>query len=348
MSDKIKACLVGGAIGDALGAGIEFYSIEKIISQNGEKGVTDYTEYKDNSGEFTDDTQMTLFTAEGLIHGINKYKNELDDDLILNEVYYSYQRWLYTQGCSSQNQSYHINNIESGDLFKNPYMQKRRAPGTTCLSSLIEGKPGNFVNPVNNSKGCGGIMRAAPVGIVFHDNIEKSFTMGCKIAALTHGHPSGYLSAGFFSSLISQLINNIELSESIITSVEILKKWKQNDEMLKIIEKAINLAENTNVSDNNNVYSFANNIATLGGGWTGHEALAISLFCSLIYKNDFREGVLAAINHSGDSDSTGSITGNILGLINGIDSIPEKWIRNLKNHKIIFDISEMLVNVVIR
>jgi len=78
----------------------------------------------------------------------------------------------------------------------------------------------------------------------------------------------------------------------------------------------------------------------LGGGWVGEEALSISLFCSLIYKDDFRKGVLAAVNHSGDSDSTGSITGNILGLINGLNAIPEEWITNLRYSEIVVEIAK--------
>jgi ADP-ribosylglycohydrolase len=52
--------------------------------------------------------------------------------------------------------------------------------------------------------------------------------------------------------------------------------------------------------------------------------------------------VIYAINHSGDSDSTGSITGNILGLINGESFIPAKWIEKLKYSSIVLQIAEDL------
>ena len=74
-----------------------------------------------------------------------------------------------------------------------------------------------------------------------------------------------------------------------------------------------------------------NAIKKIGEGWVGEEALGISLYCSLQYPDDWVKGTLAAVNHSGDSDSTGSITGAILGSLLGIGAIPEKWVRTVEN-----------------
>jgi hypothetical protein len=86
-------------------------------------------------------------------------------------------------------------------------------------------------------------------------------------------------------------------------------------------------------------------IARLGAGWTGDEALAIALICALSYPYSFRHGVLAAVNHSGDSDSTGSIAGNILGLINGVESMPPAWLQNLMYAGIVRQMAEDLYPV---
>ena len=70
----------------------------------------------------------------------------------------------------------------------------------------------------------------------------------------------------------------------------------------------------------------------LGGGWVGEEALAISIYCALSFKDDFEKAINLSINHSGDTDSTGSITGNIIGLMLGEEMIPKRWINNLSNY----------------
>jgi ADP-ribosyl-[dinitrogen reductase] hydrolase len=75
-------------------------------------------------------------------------------------------------------------------------------------------------------------------------------------------------------------------------------------------------------------------VEQLGQGWTGHEALAISLFCAL-KSTSFSDGVLLAVNHGGDSDSTGSITGNILGLVLGLEEIPARWQARLELREVI-------------
>ena len=73
----------------------------------------------------------------------------------------------------------------------------------------------------------------------------------------------------------------------------------------------------------------------MGEGWVAEEALAIGIYCALHYQKDFRQGVLAAVNISGDSDSTGAIAGNILGLLNGEGALPENWCRNLREYAIV-------------
>jgi ADP-ribosylglycohydrolase len=70
-------------------------------------------------------------------------------------------------------------------------------------------------------------------------------------------------------------------------------------------------------------------LESLGGGWTAEEALAIAICCALC-ATDFADGVLMAVNHSGDSDSTGAIAGGILGTLHGITAIPGRWLNRLE------------------
>jgi ADP-ribosylglycohydrolase len=88
-----------------------------------------------------------------------------------------------------------------GWLIRVEGLHARRAPGMTCLSALRGGTMGTIERPLNDSKGCGGVMRAAPIGLVARDE-QAAFTLGCEAAAITHGHPSGYYSAGCFAAII--------------------------------------------------------------------------------------------------------------------------------------------------
>jgi len=110
-------------------------------------------------------------------------------------------------------------------------------------------------------------------------------------------------------------------------SIDILRDYDNFEETLKIIGQAHMLFKLEQPS--------IKTIEKIGEGWIAEEALGISLYCALCYENNFEEGVILAINHSGDSDSTGAITGNILGVINGINSIPQRWLDGLDSKEIV-------------
>lgn len=75
-----------------------------------------------------------------------------------------------------------------------------------------------------------------------------------------------------------------------------------------------------------------------GAGWVAEEALAIALFCALKAES-FEQGVLLAVNHGGDSDSTGSMTGNLLGLLHGRSAIPQGWLDYLELRDVIEEVA---------
>ena len=326
--EHFKSCILGGAIGDALGAPIEFMSMDQIRSKFGETGLSDYSEAYGRNGAITDDTQMTLFTAEGLI--LSKVRQEYQgDDGVISAGYHALLRWLYTQETNLQDnliQNHGTCSIIDGVLTGYQELFSLRAPGNSCLSSLKSGKMGTIGDPISNSKGCGGLMRMAPVGLAY-DDPEKAFHFGCKLAALTHGHPTGYLAAGTFAALISLIISGYPLTDAIEDSTLILKTDKNHEETLRAIGNAVDISGKQTPEPEM--------IEEIGAGWIAEEALAISLYCSLVAEDDFKKGVLLSINHSGDSDSTGSIAGNILGALYGFDILPENWLSELELKELI-------------
>jgi len=84
------------------------------------------------------------------------------------------------------------------------------------------------------------------------------------------------------------------------------------------------------------------NIARLGEGWVGDEALAIAVYCCLRYTHDFNQCMTAAVNHDGDSDSTGAIAGNILGALYGYEALDQKWKEHLELHDVILEMADDL------
>ena len=331
--ERFAGCLLGGAVGDALGAPVEFTKRSEILRTFGPNGITSYVSAYGGLGKITDDTQMTLFTAEGLLRaqvrlvlkGTTTYPGV---------VAHAYLRWLQTQGeqplCDMDSGT-----GETGWLFAQQALHSRRAPDLTCISALKAMT--SFGDPArNDSKGCGCIMRVAPVGL-FGSRLSLSpretFCLAADLAALTHGHRTGKLSAGVFAVLIKELAEGAGIDEALVKAKAILKSRRHNDETLRALEHAEVLA----ASDTPREAAIPN----LGGGWIAEEAMAIAVYCAWVAR-DFRDGVVLAVNHDGDSDSTGSMVGNLLGAMYGVKAIPREWLDRLELRDVISELAEDL------
>lgn len=329
-----SGCLTGGAVGDALGAPVEFINLDEIINRFGPGGISDYAPAYGRKGAITDDTQMTLFTAEGLIISQVRNRENLAPSQISVFVYQAYLRWLSTQQSGPEHLiSQHGTCVMvDGQLIMHKELYSRRAPGNSCLSALMSNKMGTINDSVNDSKGCGGVMRIAPVGLFLKP--DHVFDTACEIAAITHGHPTVFLAAGCLAQIISEIIHGADLLEAANTTISILKTRKNHEECLEAISAALNAWKHKPIS--------FQTVEKLGRGWIAEEALAISLYCALAADNDFEKAMILAVNHSGDSDSTGAITGNILGTMYGMDAIPEKYLKELELKELIMEISQDL------
>ena len=201
--DRVKGSLVGGAIGDALGYTVEFDSYSEILRRFGDKGITrlytqqDYLrpEFQVDKGVVSDDTQMTFFTAYGLLYAGKKGLMPLDG------IRDAYIDWYCTQSGakfrSTDNWLAHI-----------PALNVRRAPGMTCMTALEYIYHGQCAS--NNSKGCGGVMRVAPVGLwaatTGELDDEGVIQLAAQAARITHHHPLGYIPAGVAAHLVYKLV----------------------------------------------------------------------------------------------------------------------------------------------
>ncbi|WP_107248158.1 ADP-ribosylglycohydrolase family protein [Carbonactinospora thermoautotrophica] len=337
--DQWLGCVLGGAIGDALGAPVEFASLDSIRRQYGTDGITDYGPV----GRWTDDTQMTPFTLEGLIRA-HVRKRLLGQRNPLAEVQLAYQRWLHTQGIpweQAAGQFLPAYPEPDGWLISQRELFQLRAPGNTCLGALRRfgagHPPATFTNRINDSKGCGGVMRAAPAALWSQDP-PQVFQLGAAIAALTHSHPSGYLSAGAFAVILWETLWTGKPFRGVYTALEELKKWEGHEETTRALQAALDLSKK---AWDRGKAPTPEEIETLGGGWTGEEALAIAV-CAVLgtpYDN-FERTLRVAVNHSGDSDSTGAIAGNIAGASFGLSGIPAHWIERLERKDVLFRIAE--------
>ncbi|REK00867.1 MAG: hypothetical protein DWQ36_22025 [Acidobacteria bacterium] len=340
--DRFLGCLLGGAVGDALAAPVEFMKRREILARFGPDGITDYAPAYGGIGRITDDTQMTLFTAEGLIRGWVRGKLK-GITSYPGVVAHAYLRWQRTQGESNRH-DLEFGDEEPGWLIGHRELHDRRAPGNTCLASLREMR--SLGGPArNSSKGCGTVMRIAPVGL-FVRSVEGAeatagtFEVAMEIAAITHGHPTGSLTAGVLAVVIQLLAGGASLEDALRDAKRLLVAQPDHRETLQAIELAEELAGRSGGAE----LPHEEAIARLGEGWIAEEALAVSIYCALV-ADDFRHGVVLAANHDGDSDSTAAITGNLLGVRLGVGAIPAEWLQRLELREVIEELATDLLEL---
>ena len=286
--NKVAGCLLGGAIGDAKG-----YHFE-----------TDHT------WRFSAVTQMTLFTIEGMVYGYwraNEKGIGAEVEYYVNE---SYKTWLNTQGMETDSLWKPVS-----ELLRREELMHQRDPGHTCIKALQSQVMGTIQKPVNDSKGSAAVYRAAPLG--FMTCWGNPILTGARTAALTHGNPMAWISAGFYAGLINQLVNKDyadlkKETEIILHAIEnlfALYKTEVNT-FLALIRKAVFLSEQEEVSHES------------GEKRIGEETLAAALYCCLKTKNYSDAIELACQLKPHRPDITG-MTGSIAGALYGLDHVDE-------------------------
>lgn len=336
--ERYRGCLIGGAAGDALGYAVEFLDSSSIRARYGPQGITAY-DRGEGKARISDDTQMTLFTANGLLLGTAQRRLGGTEKPYPFYLGLCYRDWYQTQTrpYPLKEGTFHSWLVQVPELFH------RRAPGNTCMQALSRKDYGTLEEPVNHSKGCGGIMRAAPIGLYLSADTmpqEQIDRIGAEAAALSHGHPMGYIPAAALVHIVSLAAHRKELSlpeivEDTKTAMDLL--FEGNDfasKLNRLIEKAVRLSQENGEDEEA--------IRQLGEGWIAEETLAIAIYCALKYQDDFDKALIAAVNHSGDSDSTGAVTGNILGAYLGLQAIPKKYTEDLELIDVITELADDL------
>lgn len=339
-AQRVHGVLLGGAIGDALGAPVEDQLLRHIRQRYGAAGVTGVgATYR---ATISEETQLTLFTVEALIRGSVRARSGGRGGGTMGFLQEGMLVWLGGQGGDVPPQPFPLHSA----LVAHPELVDRRGMTHSVHRAMRrvaeQADPhrvlGTPANPINDSKGCGAVMRAAPCGFGYAADrsgalLREIFEVGCDAAALTHGHPGGWLPAGALAALIYQLCRGTDLSAALDRARDELARHPGHDETSRALGTAIALAARLARSGQAPV---PEHLEELGHGWIGPEALAIAVFAALTAETAHgpdhervRGAMLLSVNHSGDSDSTAAIAGSLLGARFGRDALPHRWANTL-------------------
>ena len=334
--DRVRAMILAGAVGDALGANIEFDRLPEL-ARHVDRATLRHT-YPTGAyppGAITDDTQMTLFTAEAMIRARDGHNTDF-----AHEIAPAYLRWYGTQHGGTQ--------TAGAGLCAHAELYAARAPGATCMGSLSHpSRLGNLHTRTNDSKGCGTIMRVAPTAL----NPEPGYA-GAVSAAITHGHPDSIAAAAAQATLLALLIRGVPLRKAIANLLDDLETavtdpgifglnaWAATGfgNVHEIVARALILAELEDEPADHIIDR------EFEGGWTADDCFGIALYAALSDEDDPLEALIASVWHSGDSDSTGAVCGNILGAAHGLGWMPDSLLDGLVERNVIEMTTSLLLD----
>ncbi|MFJ6271459.1 ADP-ribosylglycohydrolase family protein [Pseudarthrobacter oxydans] len=353
LTSRIHGCLLGGALGDALGYAVGTESVEEIRSRFGGRGVSGFGP---TTGTFSDETQLTLYTVDGLVEAL-EWANEGVGADVNACLWLAYLRWLATQGEAAPASA---PTPQPRWIDGHAVLRQRRNPNTTSISGLATGEMGTSVRPVNpGSKDWGAVVRSAPFGLIPHITPDAVYKLSADAASLTHGHPVARQASGIFSLLVHRLVLGEGLPEAAsAVTAHAHTLGGVAPELPERLEAALSLAAGglTTPGEITNA---------LGGGRTAEEAFAVALYAVLatvpragtadagtdddgtdtLPVRHFREAVSVAVAHGGKSDATGSLAGNILGAYYGEECLPADWLEALEAPEAIRGMAGLLVGV---
>jgi len=308
---RFTGALLGLAIGDALGYPAEFRSRQQLLREIGPRGIEGFIALKDPRfsrpfivgadhppGTYTDDTQMSLALAEGLLEA----GRDAQLDALMQAVAGRFVAWA---------------GAEDND----------RSPGQTCLTgcaNLRRGVPWREAG-VAQSKGCGSAMRVAAIGLLWADDLDHLTEVARASSLLTHGHPAALEGAAAAALLVALALRGEspqQIHEQILQRCS--GRSPDFDRCLARLPDLLGRPVGEALSEEG-----------LGQGWVAEEAVASALYCFWRHPDDFGAAVLEGVNTDGDSDSIAAITGSALGARLGASGIPPRWVEQVENRKLL-------------
>ncbi len=305
--ERYEGCMLGLAIGDAMGAATEFLTYDEIRRRFPPNGSESYRSFRGlRPGSYTDDTEMSIAVAKGLLNA-----KDMTTVAIMECMTKEFIEWMDTTSSS-------------------------RSPGNTCMRGVGNLKSGvpYSESGILGSKGCGTAMRSAPLGLAYWHALDALKSMSKRVSLMTHDHPTA--SAGSFATafLVAKSLEGLE-TQALLD--ELVKRTRRIDE--PFAEHMLLIPEALKIEMTKAAHEL------LGRGWVAEEAVAGAIYANIKHPNSFRDIILEAANSGGDTDSKACIAGAIAGTRLGRDAIPTGWIEGIENRDLLIDLGKKLLRL---
>ncbi|MFE5907655.1 ADP-ribosylglycohydrolase family protein [Streptomyces wedmorensis] len=324
---RVRGCLLGAALGDALGAGAEGRTLAELREAHGPDGLGDPVPAFGRRGAVTAATQMSLFTVDGLIRA--QVRRDIGAWHPPTDVHRAHLRWAATQRDWGPDER----REDNGWLACEEWLYTRRNPPRACLTGLGDERLGTLDKPKNpDAADSGALVRSAPFGLLVGWEPQLVCQLAVECAAQTHGAPEATLAAGAFAVVVHGLARGAHMEAAVARAVEQVAVRPGHEPVSEALARALG-AVREGAPD-------AERVAALGAGEDRAEGqLAAAVYCALVGE-DVRQGLRLAVNHDGPSAVTGALTGALLGVLHGETALPPAWLADLEGRATVLELAD--------
>ncbi|MFE3827227.1 ADP-ribosylglycohydrolase family protein [Streptomyces sp. NPDC059092] len=323
---RVRGALLGGALGDALGAGVSTLTLDEIRAAHGGAGVVEPVPAYGRRGAVTASTQLTLFTVDGLIRA--QVRRDTGAWHPPTDVHRSHLRWAATQ----RDWGPDLRRKDNGWLAQEEWLYVRRDPTISCLTGLGDQIMGTLDRPKNPiARDAGALVRSAPFGLLVGWEPQLVCQLAMECAVQTHGCPAAFISAGAFAVIVHEVARGGTLEAGVERACVLIAPRTGHEPVTAALRQALELVRQG--------VPGPGQIAALGDGRTAESALAVAVYCALVAE-DVRHGLRLAVNHDGPSAATGTLCGSLLGALHGETALPPAWLAELEGRPTLLEIAD--------
>ncbi|MFG2771646.1 ADP-ribosylglycohydrolase family protein [Streptomyces sp. NPDC048350] len=324
---RVRGCLLGGAVGDAFGAGVAALPLEGIRTAHGPEGLMEPVPAYGRRGAVTAATQMTLFTVDGLIRA--QVRRDTGAWHPPTDVHRAHLRWAATQRDWGPDER----RKDNGWLAREEWLYTRRDPARACLIGLGDEILGTLDRPKNPAAtDSGALVRSAPFGLLVGWEPQLVCQLAVECAAQTHGDPAAHLAAGALAVVVHGLARGESVDGSVQRALAQLTPRPGHEPVTDALQRALGAVRQGMPN--------AVRVTDLGADEDRAEGqLAAAVYCALVGE-DIRHGLRLAVNHDGPSAVTGAVTGALLGALHGETALPPAWLAELEGRSTILELAD--------
>ena len=332
-----RGCLLGLAVGDAMGYAADGLNWDEIVRDYGPDGIRGY-DLVNGYADVTSHTQLAAYCANGLLVGLTRGQMLGRMAPYVRYVDLAMREW---------SQGQHLRRLPDRTAFwvsEAEELRRRRCMDTRLLDTLSREKLGTMAEPVNHNDTPGALCAAVSVGAFFAPGRMEPHevgTLGAETLALVSGEPMAFLSGAVAAYAVAGILQDPDtaLREHFLQATDVVaaqfgREYPQAEDLKRLLHRAIMLASNSLLPAREAMEHLKCTSCA--------EALAGAMYASLRCGEDFDGAMVLSVNHSGRSAAVGALTGAFLGAYRGAETIPEFYLEGLELVPVLTELAEDL------